>query len=71
MKDRQLTRTTFAQDTGMTPGIWNILAKIADSATTVKQREEASLKYYKALMKLSNTIKQKQAQKKKNNSSAI
>jgi hypothetical protein len=52
MKLPETNSTTFAQDTKMTPGILSIIARIANnSVTTFKVREEASQKYYKALMK--------------------
>lgn len=52
MKLPETNSTTFAQDTRMTPGILNIIAKIANnSVTTFRERELASQKYYKALMK--------------------
>jgi hypothetical protein len=53
MSEKETIRTTFAQDTKMTPGIISIIAKIADkSITTYKQRKEASQKYFKAEPKL-------------------
>ena len=43
-----------------------LIAKIAnESLTTVKQREEASLKYYKALEKVEKLDQQRPAKKKK------
>ncbi|MBI5932715.1 MAG: hypothetical protein HY867_03320 [Chloroflexi bacterium] len=59
MKLPESNRTTFAQDIKMTPGILSIIARIANhSVTTFKQREEASQKYYKALIKASSEQKQ-------------
>jgi hypothetical protein len=53
MSEKETIRTTFAQDTKMTPGIISIIARIADkSITTYKQRKEASQKYFKTEPKL-------------------
>lgn len=53
MSEKETIRTTFAQDTKMTPGIISIIARIADkSITTYKQRKEASQKYFKAKPKI-------------------
>jgi hypothetical protein len=58
MKENETVRTTFAQDTRMTPGILSIVARIANnSVTTFKQREEASQKYYQALTKVDSSEK--------------
>jgi hypothetical protein len=60
MKENETVRTTFAQDTKMTPGILSIIARIANnSVTTFKQREEASRKYYRALTK-ADSLEKKQ-----------
>ena len=49
MKENETVRTTFAQDTKMTPGIIRILEKIVNGKrSTYKERKEASQKYYKA-----------------------
>jgi hypothetical protein len=48
MKENEAIRTTFAQDTKMTPGIIRILAKIVNGKrSTYKERKEASQIYYK------------------------
>jgi len=49
MKQNEVVRTTFAQDTKMTLGIVRILEKILNGKkSTYKERKEASQIYYKA-----------------------
>lgn len=43
-------KSTFAEDRGISPGILEMIAKIANnSLTTFKQREKLAQKYYDAL----------------------
>jgi hypothetical protein len=51
MKHSELIRTTFAQNTRITPGILRIVSKITgESQITYQQRKADSQKYYEALM---------------------
>jgi len=52
MKDHETRRTTFAEDTKLTPAIVHMIEDVARiSITTIKERREASQEFYEMLKK--------------------